>query len=99
MGCQQQPEQGVGVALGPGEYIDEIRFENDMIEFIFTFSPVMIYYYHENMARQYFFSMGLFYNLFDISYQPVLVLDAGADTHSLHFLVHGDGGGVALDEV
>ena len=63
------------------------------------------------MARQYFSSffffffsklierLGLFFNLFDISYQPVLVLDAGADTHSLHFLVHGDGGGVALDEV
>ena len=51
---QQQPEQGGGVALGPGEYIDEILFENDMIEFIFTFSPGVIYYYHENMARQYF---------------------------------------------
>ena len=83
VGRQQQPEQGVGVALRPGEYIDEIRFENDTIKFIFTFSPAMIYYYHENMARQYFspFSIlfffkvdktpGLFFNLFDISYQPV----------------------------
>ena len=41
MGRQQQPEQGVCVALGPGEYIDEIRFENDVIEFIFLFSPGM----------------------------------------------------------
>ena len=61
MGLQQQPEQGVGVALGPGEYINEIRFENDMIEFIFTFSPVMIYYYHENMARQYFSPFFFFF--------------------------------------
>ena len=82
VGRQQQPEQGVGVALGPGEYIDEIRFENDMIEFIFLFSPGMVDPYHENMARQYFFPffsiffffsklierLGLFFNLFDISY-------------------------------
>ena len=84
MGRQQQPEQGVGVALGPGEYIDEIRFENDMIKFIFLFSLGKMDHYHENMARQYFsplsffffFSklierLGLFFNLFDISYQPV----------------------------
>ena len=43
MGRQQQPEQGVGVALGPGEYIDEIRFVNDSIflpffPFFFFFS-------------------------------------------------------------
>ena len=54
-----------------------------MIEFIFLFSPGMQTYYHENMARQYFFPfsfffffklierLGLFFNLFDISYQPV----------------------------
>ena len=62
VGLQQQPEQVVGVALGPGEYIDEIRFENDMFEFIFLFSPGMHTYYHENMARQYFspFSFFLF---------------------------------------
>ena len=75
MGRQQQPDQGVGVALGPGEYnIDEIQFENDMIEFIFTFSPGKMYYYHENMARQYFSSfssfsrLGLFFKFFDMSY-------------------------------
>ena len=85
MGRQQQPEDVGVVDLGPGEYIDEIRFENDMIEFIFLFSPGMQDYYHESMAGQYlspffffFFSkliecLGLFFNLFDISYQPVLV--------------------------
>ena len=51
---QQQPEQGVGVALEPIEHTDEIQFENDMIEFILLFSPGMQTYYHENMARQYF---------------------------------------------
>ena len=84
MGRQQQPEDVGVVDLEPGEYIDEIRFENDMIEFIFLFSPGMVCPYHENMARQYFsqlsvfffFSklierLGLFFNLFDISYQPV----------------------------
>ena len=83
MGRQQQPEEVQALALEPGEYIDEIQFENDnMIEFIFLFSPGMQNYHHENMARQYFppfsyfFSklierLGLFFNLFDISYQPV----------------------------
>ena len=41
--------------------MDEIRFENDMIEFIFTFSPVMIYFYHENMAKQYFSPFSIFF--------------------------------------
>ena len=63
VGLQQQPEQGVGVALGPGEYIDEIRFENDMIEFIFLFSPGMHTYYHQNMARQYFSPFSIFFLL------------------------------------
>ena len=79
-----------------------------MIEFTFTFSPAKIYYYHENMARQYFspfffFSklikrLGSFFLFFDTSYQPVLVLDVGSGTLKPHFLVHGDGGGVALVE-
>ena len=42
------------MAIEPGDNIDEIRFENDMIKFIFTFSPGMQEYYHKNMARQYF---------------------------------------------
>ena len=58
------------------------------------FSPFSFFFFSKLIER-----LGLFFNLFDISYQPVLVLDAGADIHSLHFLVHGDGGGVALDEV
>ena len=49
------------MALGPGEYIVEIRFENDMIEFIFTFSPGMLDQYHKNMARQYFSSFSIFF--------------------------------------
>ena len=51
---QQQPEDVGVVDLGPIENVDETRFENDLIEFIFTFSPEMICYYDENMARQYF---------------------------------------------
>ena len=42
------------MALDPGENIDEIRIENEIVEFIFTFSPGMQDYYHKNMARQYF---------------------------------------------
>ena len=67
--------------LGPGDNIDEIRFENDMVEFIFTFSPGMQNYYNENMARQYFSPFFFFFPKliehlgslfsFDISYQPV----------------------------
>ena len=49
------------MALGPGEYIDEIRFENDMIKFIFLFSPGMVDHYHENMARQYFSPFSFFF--------------------------------------
>ena len=58
---QQQPEDVGVVDLEPGEYIDEIRFENDMIEFIFLFSPGMVYHYHENMARQYFSQLSFFF--------------------------------------
>ena len=58
---QQQTEDVGVVALGPGEYIDEIRFENDMIELIFLFSPGMADPYHENMARQYFFPYLFFF--------------------------------------
>ena len=54
MGRQQQPEDVGVVKLGSGEYIDKIRFENDMIEFIFLFLPRMQDYYHNTMARQYF---------------------------------------------
>ena len=84
MGRQQQPEDVGVVDLGPGEYINEMLFENDKINFFFFFSPGMVDHYHENMARQYFFPfsfffsfskliecLGLFFNLFDISYQPV----------------------------
>ena len=80
MGRQQQPEDVGVVDLGPGEYIDEILFENDKIK-LFLF---YLDHYHENMAREYFFPfsfffsfskliecLGLFFNLFDISYQPV----------------------------
>ena len=49
------------MALGPGEYIDEIRFENDMIEFIFLFSLGKMDHYHENMARQYFSPLSFFF--------------------------------------
>ena len=62
MGRQQQPEDVGVVDLGSGDNIDEIRFENDMIKFIFTFSPVMIYCYHENMARQYFLHFPIFFS-------------------------------------
>ena len=51
MGRQQQPEHEGGVALGPVEYIDEIQFENDMIEFICTFSSQMQDYYTTNMGK------------------------------------------------
>ena len=63
MGRQPQPEHEGVVALAPGGNIDEIRFENDMIEFIFSFSPGKQDYYHENTARQYFppFSFFLFF--------------------------------------
>ena len=37
VGRQQQPEDVGVVDLEPGEYIDEIRFENDRIEFFFFF--------------------------------------------------------------
>ena len=63
-GCQQQPEDVQGVAVGSGEYIDGIRFENDMIEFIFLFSPGMVDHYHENMARQYFSPLFFFFFFF-----------------------------------
>ena len=36
-GRQQQTEDVGDVAVGSGEYIDEIRFENDMIESNFFF--------------------------------------------------------------
>ena len=86
VGRQQQTEDVGVVDLGPGEYIDEIQFENDMIEFIILFSPGMQTYYHENMAKQYFspFSFFFFFNLIErlgpfffffhfipSSYQPV----------------------------
>ena len=86
-GRQQQTEDVQGVAVGSAEYIDEIRFENDMIEFIFLFSPGMQTYYHENMARQYFSpfpfffffsklikrlgSFFFFFHFIPSSYQPV----------------------------
>ena len=60
-GRQQQPEDVQDVAVGSGEYLDEIRFENDMIESKFFFSPGMQTYYHENMARQYFSSFLIFF--------------------------------------
>ena len=55
-----------GLAVGSAKYINEIKFENDMIEFIFTFSPGM-QDYHKNTARQYFppFSnKGIIFELF-----------------------------------
>ena len=73
MGRQQQPEQGVGVALGPGEYIDEIRFENDMIEFIFLFSLGKMNHYHENMARQYFSPLSYFFFFFKTDRTPGII--------------------------
>ena len=51
--------------LGPGDDIDEIQFENDMVEFIFTFSPGMQNYYNENMARQYFSPFFFFFSKVD----------------------------------
>ena len=86
MGHQQQPEEGGGgVVLGPGENIDEIRLENDMIKFIFfifawkarllqrkhgktVFSPISFYFFYFSKLPEH---LGLFFNLFDISYQPV----------------------------
>ena len=63
MGRQQQPEDVGVVDLGPGVNIDEIQFENGMIELIYTFSPGMQDYYHENMARQYFYPFFLFFKV------------------------------------
>ena len=60
-GRQQRSEDVQGMAVGSGEYIDEIRFENDMIESIFLFSSGMQSYYHENMARQYFSPFSFFF--------------------------------------
>ena len=83
MGRQQQLEDIGVVDLEPGEYIDEIRFENDMIEFIFYFrlecKLIIMKTWQDSIVFHFFFffffklieRLGLFFNLFDISYQPV----------------------------
>ena len=58
---QQQPEQGGGVALGPGEYIDEIRFENDMIKFIFFIFAWNAKLLSRKHGKTVFFSIFIFF--------------------------------------
>ena len=60
-GRQQQSVDVQALAVGSEENIDEIRFENDMIKFIFLFFPGMQDYYHNTKARQYFSPFFFFF--------------------------------------